>query len=71
MFEFDFIETKAGSAATKFMEWCAAFGLMITLVWLYSLSTCLTPNIIFFASLGFLLLSNLPLRSPKTSCNKT
>ena len=33
--DFDFIESGASSGAPKFMEWYAAFGLMITLIWLY------------------------------------
>ncbi|MCB1191522.1 MAG: Bax inhibitor-1/YccA family protein [Leptospiraceae bacterium] len=33
--DFDFIESGAKSGAPKFMEWYAAFGLMVTLVWLY------------------------------------
>jgi uncharacterized YccA/Bax inhibitor family protein len=33
--DFDFIETGARSGAPKYMEWYAAFGLMVTLVWLY------------------------------------
>ena len=33
--DFDFIEKGAERRAEKFMEWYAAFGLMITLVWLY------------------------------------
>jgi uncharacterized YccA/Bax inhibitor family protein len=33
--DFDFIESGAESGAPKFMEWYAAFGLMVTLVWLY------------------------------------
>ncbi len=33
--DFDFIETGAETGAPKFMEWYAAFGLMVTLVWLY------------------------------------
>lgn len=33
--DFDFIETGAQQNAPKFMEWYAAFGLMVTLVWLY------------------------------------
>ena len=33
--DFDFIENGARSGAPKFMEWYAAFGLMVTLVWLY------------------------------------
>jgi uncharacterized YccA/Bax inhibitor family protein len=32
---FDFIEQGAGVGAPKYMEWYAAFGLMVTLVWLY------------------------------------
>ena len=33
--DFDFIEKGAEHGAPKFMEWYAAFGLLITLVWLY------------------------------------
>lgn len=33
--DFDFIETGAASGAPKYMEWYAAFGLLVTLVWLY------------------------------------
>jgi uncharacterized YccA/Bax inhibitor family protein len=33
--DFDFIEKGAESGAPKYMEWYGAFGLMITLVWLY------------------------------------
>lgn len=33
--DFDFIETGAARGAPKFMEWYGAFGLMLTLVWLY------------------------------------
>jgi uncharacterized YccA/Bax inhibitor family protein len=33
--DFDFIDSGARSGAPKFMEWYAAFGLMVTLVWLY------------------------------------
>ena len=33
--DFDFIEHGAESGAPKYMEWRAAFGLMVTLVWLY------------------------------------
>ena len=33
--DFDFIERGAASRAPKFMEWYAAFGLMVTLIWLY------------------------------------
>lgn len=33
--DFDFIEQGAESGAPKYMEWYGAFGLMVTLVWLY------------------------------------
>jgi uncharacterized YccA/Bax inhibitor family protein len=33
--DFDFIENGARAGAPKYMEWYAAFGLMVTLVWLY------------------------------------
>lgn len=33
--DFDFIESGAESGAPKYMEWYAAFGLLVTLVWLY------------------------------------
>lgn len=33
--DFDFIEQGAKSKAPKYMEWYGAFGLMLTLVWLY------------------------------------
>ena len=33
--DFDFIERGVESRAPKFMEWYAAFGLLVTLVWLY------------------------------------
>jgi uncharacterized YccA/Bax inhibitor family protein len=33
--DFDFIEGAASRGAPKYMEWYAAFGLMVTLVWLY------------------------------------
>ena len=33
--DFDFIETGADKGAPKYMEWLGAFGLMVTLVWLY------------------------------------
>lgn len=32
---FDFIEQGAGVRAPKYLEWYAAFGMMVTLVWLY------------------------------------
>lgn len=33
--DFDFIESGAANGAPKFMEWYAAFGLIVTLIWLY------------------------------------
>lgn len=33
--DFDFIESGAQAGAPKYMEWFGAFGLMVTLVWLY------------------------------------
>jgi uncharacterized YccA/Bax inhibitor family protein len=33
--DFDFIEQGAEQGAPKYMEWFAAFGLMVTLIWLY------------------------------------
>jgi len=33
--DFDFIENGVRAGAPKYMEWYAAFGLMVTLVWLY------------------------------------
>ncbi len=33
--DFDFIENGAAAGAPKYMEWYAAFGLMVTLIWLY------------------------------------
>lgn len=33
--DFDFIETGVATGAPKWMEWYAAFGLTVTLVWLY------------------------------------
>ncbi len=33
--DFDFIENGAERGAPKFMEWYAAFGLVLTLIWLY------------------------------------
>ena len=33
--DFDFIERGAASRAPKIMEWYGAFGLMVTLIWLY------------------------------------
>ena len=33
--DFDMIETGAKIGAPKYMEWYGAFGLMVTLIWLY------------------------------------
>ena len=33
--DFDFITSNARGSAPKYMEWYGAFGLMVTLVWLY------------------------------------
>lgn len=33
--DFDFIESGAEAGAPKYMEWYGAFGLMVTLIWLY------------------------------------
>jgi len=33
--DFDFIENGARAGVPKFMEWYAAFGLIVTLIWLY------------------------------------
>ena len=33
--DFDFIEQGVEQGAPKYMEWYAAFGLLVTLVWLY------------------------------------
>ena len=33
--DFDFIEQGCEQGAPKYMEWFAAFGLLVTLVWLY------------------------------------
>jgi uncharacterized YccA/Bax inhibitor family protein len=35
LLDFDFIEVTAEEGAPKYMEWFGAFGLMVTLVWLY------------------------------------
>ena len=35
LLDFDFIEQSAAVGAPKYMEWYGAFGLMVTLVWLY------------------------------------
>jgi uncharacterized YccA/Bax inhibitor family protein len=33
--DFDFIEQGVSQGAPQYMEWYAAFGLLVTLVWLY------------------------------------
>jgi uncharacterized YccA/Bax inhibitor family protein len=33
--DFDLIESGAARGAPRYMEWYAAFGLLVTLVWLY------------------------------------
>jgi uncharacterized YccA/Bax inhibitor family protein len=33
--DFDFIEEGSENGAPKYMEWYGAFGLLVTLVWLY------------------------------------
>jgi uncharacterized YccA/Bax inhibitor family protein len=33
--DFDFIENGVAQRAPRYMEWFAAFGLMVTLIWLY------------------------------------
>jgi uncharacterized YccA/Bax inhibitor family protein len=33
--DFDMIETGVQNGAPKYMEWYGAFGLMVTLIWLY------------------------------------
>jgi uncharacterized YccA/Bax inhibitor family protein len=33
--DFDFIETGVANGSPKYMEWYGAFGLMVTLIWLY------------------------------------
>ncbi len=35
LLDFDFIEKGSSAGAPKYMEWYGAFGLMVTLVWLY------------------------------------
>lgn len=35
MLDFDFIEQGVAKGAPRYMEWYAAFGLLVTLVWLY------------------------------------
>lgn len=35
LLDFDFIEKSAFNGSPKYMEWFGAFGLMLTLVWLY------------------------------------
>jgi uncharacterized YccA/Bax inhibitor family protein len=33
--DFDFVETGVRAGAAKYMEWYGAFGVMVTLVWMY------------------------------------
>ena len=33
--DFDFIEKAAGAGAPRFMEWYGAYGLMLSLIWIY------------------------------------
>ncbi|MGD9652268.1 MAG: Bax inhibitor-1/YccA family protein, partial [Candidatus Dadabacteria bacterium] len=33
--DFDFIERGSAEGAPKYMEWYGAFGLIVTLIWLY------------------------------------
>jgi uncharacterized YccA/Bax inhibitor family protein len=33
--DFDFVDKAEAAGAPKHMEWFAAFGIMVTLVWLY------------------------------------
>ncbi len=33
--DFDFVEQGVSQGVPKYMEWYAAFGIMVTLVWLY------------------------------------
>jgi uncharacterized YccA/Bax inhibitor family protein len=35
LLDFDFIEKGSKMGAPKYMEWYGAFGLLVTLVWLY------------------------------------
>jgi uncharacterized YccA/Bax inhibitor family protein len=35
LLDFDFIENSSAASAPKYMEWYGAFGLMVTLIWLY------------------------------------
>ncbi len=35
LLDFDFIETQSAHGAPKSLEWYGAFGLMVTLVWMY------------------------------------
>jgi uncharacterized YccA/Bax inhibitor family protein len=35
LLDFDFIERGAQAGAPRYMEWYGAFGLMVTLIWLY------------------------------------
>jgi uncharacterized YccA/Bax inhibitor family protein len=35
LLDFDFIERGVAAGAPRYMEWYGAFGLMVTLIWLY------------------------------------
>ena len=35
MLDFDLVDRGVAAGAPKYMEWYAAFGLMVTVVWLY------------------------------------
>jgi uncharacterized YccA/Bax inhibitor family protein len=35
LLDFDFIERRSAEGAPKYLEWYGAFGLMVTLIWLY------------------------------------
>ncbi|MEZ4750286.1 MAG: Bax inhibitor-1/YccA family protein [Bdellovibrionota bacterium] len=43
--DFDFIENAAYRGVPKYMEWCGAFGLLVTLVWLYLEILRLRPKV--------------------------
>ena len=43
--DFDFIENGVEQGAPKYMEWYGAFGLMVTLVWLYIEFLCLLSKL--------------------------
>ena len=55
--DFDFIEEGAEMGAPKYMEWYGAFGLLVTLIWLYLEILRLLANII---EADFSVLKNIP-----------